>query len=486
MNQPGRNDPCPCGSGRKFKRCHGARTQASASPEEETWRRLRRLLDDHPSTMLRFVRDRYGEGALHEAWEEFVLWDDSDPGFSADTPLLPVFLPWFFHHWAPDPPDTSVEAVALHDRAPTSVFLERRGRRLDALLRRYLEACLRSPFSFHEILRCDPGVGFRARDLFTGEERDVLERSASRTMRVGDAFFGQVVTCDGVTVMEACAPHAVPPRHRLVLIDLREHMAAVSEPSTPEALMDWDLEFRETYLFIHDALVRPPRPVLQNTDGDPLAFHRLHFEIDSPRRAFEALKELAHAEPESELVESAELDAEGGIRRVSFAWTVPGNRQHQGWDNTVLGHIEIDGPRMVADVNSAERAARFRGLVEERLGEEARLVRTEVEDAEDLLEAGAVGEGPFDGRDGPDLAGHPEVRKVLDEHMATHYEAWVSEPIPLLDGRTPLEAVEDQAGREKVRALVDQIERDGQRMEPPLDPAVVRRLRRRLGLEGEG
>ncbi|HLL12194.1 MAG TPA: SEC-C metal-binding domain-containing protein, partial [Rubrivivax sp.] len=21
---PGRNDPCPCGSGKKFKRCHGA------------------------------------------------------------------------------------------------------------------------------------------------------------------------------------------------------------------------------------------------------------------------------------------------------------------------------------------------------------------------------------------------------------------------------------------------------------------------------
>jgi uncharacterized protein len=22
--QPGRNDPCPCGSGKKFKKCHGA------------------------------------------------------------------------------------------------------------------------------------------------------------------------------------------------------------------------------------------------------------------------------------------------------------------------------------------------------------------------------------------------------------------------------------------------------------------------------
>ena len=24
--KPGRNDPCPCGSGKKFKKCHGAAT----------------------------------------------------------------------------------------------------------------------------------------------------------------------------------------------------------------------------------------------------------------------------------------------------------------------------------------------------------------------------------------------------------------------------------------------------------------------------
>ena len=35
------------------------------------------------------------------------------------------------------------------------------------------------PFSFHEILRCDPGHGFRARDLITAAECEVFERSAS-------------------------------------------------------------------------------------------------------------------------------------------------------------------------------------------------------------------------------------------------------------------------------------------------------------------
>jgi len=28
LRDVGRNDPCPCGSGRKFKKCHGAAAQA--------------------------------------------------------------------------------------------------------------------------------------------------------------------------------------------------------------------------------------------------------------------------------------------------------------------------------------------------------------------------------------------------------------------------------------------------------------------------
>jgi len=28
----GRNDPCPCGSGKKYKKCHGAGATAAAPP----------------------------------------------------------------------------------------------------------------------------------------------------------------------------------------------------------------------------------------------------------------------------------------------------------------------------------------------------------------------------------------------------------------------------------------------------------------------
>jgi predicted O-linked N-acetylglucosamine transferase (SPINDLY family)/predicted SAM-dependent methyltransferase len=36
MTQPGRNDPCPCGSGKKYKKCHGAQAPAAAAASHIT------------------------------------------------------------------------------------------------------------------------------------------------------------------------------------------------------------------------------------------------------------------------------------------------------------------------------------------------------------------------------------------------------------------------------------------------------------------
>jgi hypothetical protein len=49
----------------------------------------------------------------------------------------------------------------------------------------------------------------------------------------------------------------------------------------------------------------------------------------------------------------------GSGRKV---WTVPGNPMHAAWDDTVHGHIEIEGRELRAEVNSAESAARLEAL----------------------------------------------------------------------------------------------------------------------------
>lgn len=478
-----RNTPCPCGSGLKYKRCHGRKSAETPPSSDAVWRRLRALLDDLPTRILRFARKAYGPGVLDEAWAEFTLWGEEEPRFDPETMHMQVFMPWFFHRWSPDPTETRVRDSSLHERPPSEALLEREGGRLDPLLRRYLEACLRSPFTFHEIVRVDPGRGFRSRDVLTGNEHDVLERAASRSMQPGDILFGQLVTVDGITVMEACSPHAFPPEGKLDLIDFRKRLAAGPVPLDGEALRESDLEIREMYLVGIDALLNPRLPRLRNTDGDPILFHRISFAIGSADEAFHALEHLAPGQTDEERFDSVEFDGEGRVRAASFAWTVAGNAVHRSWDNTVLGHLEIDDASLVATVNSAERAERITELVLTACPG-ARHLGTKVETVEDAQ----LAEADHEMNAGPDddpAATDPAVRAHLAQMTARHYQDWVRASLPALGGRTPLEAIGDPEGREKVEALVRQIERHGKAQDPPMDPSVTRRLRADLGLGGE-
>ncbi len=311
-----------------------------------------------------------------------------------------------------------------------------------------------------------------------------MERSASETMQIGDILFGQLVPIEGIVLLEACSPYVIPPGDKIPLIELRRRMMSARGDELPPAadlLADWEIELRGLYLDLVDRILNPPPPVLHNTDGDLLAPQRLTFDIDSAEAAFEALAHLALGETTEELLAGAEHGADGRIERLELDWRRAGNPMHSSWDNTILGRLEITRARLVAHVNSDERAEALRKIVEEQLGEAARYTGSE---------APAVDEPAAADRSRADaeherLAELPEIREQLDEMLAAHYEDWVTQEVPALGNRRPIDAVNDADGREQVAALVCQMERDAVRMSPPPDAAVLRRLRERLGL-GDG
>jgi hypothetical protein len=57
---------------------------------------------------------------------------------------------------------------------------------------------------------------------------------------------------------------------------------------------------------------------------------------------------------------------------------------------------------------------------------------------------------------------HPEIQgKLLLKIKAQHYAAWANQPLPVLDGQTPREAVKSEAGRRAVEELLRGLE-DGE------------------------
>jgi hypothetical protein len=484
----GRNDPCPCGSGRKYKQCCLAAPAAPAlEPANLAWKRVRRALDEFDVTakIVRLIGEAYGPDVVEEAWLDFAF--DDDP-FDPESVHGSVFWPWMFHCWKPDPEATTVADTSLHGVSPTQAFLAGRGRSLDPLVRQYLEACLASRFGFYEIVRCKPGIGFEARDMFTGERHEVLERGASQFFQDGDAIYAQFANLEGITLMEACAPYPIPPIRQLPLLELRQEIESDMEAGTIVTADDYAEDLRAAYFDLTEAIAKPAMPQLQNTDGEALVLQELIFDIDSPQATFDALAHLDINNTVEELLATAERDADGALRKIQLTWSVPGNRVHEEWNNTVLGSITIDGPRMTANVNSNERAAAFRTIVEQTLGAHARYRTAEVQSADKLIAeaqaARAADKSPPAADDA--LLEMPEVQAQIAKMMAQHYERWVEQPIPALGGRTPLVAAQDPAARHKVEALVRQAERDSGRMRPPVDPAVFQRLRQRLGLSPDG
>ena len=129
-------------------------------------------------------------------------------------------------------------------------------------------------------------------------------------------------------------------------------------------------------LLAADQQRHPAPPKLTNTDGDPLAPTTLHFALRcAPDDAFEALRSLNATDQGDEALLDEERDEQGRLRRFSLDWTKAGNRLHRDWDNTILGHLEVDGDILTASVNSNRRATRLRRQIEKRLGARVMFVR---------------------------------------------------------------------------------------------------------------
>jgi hypothetical protein len=485
--KPGRNDPCPCGSGKKYKHCClNAGIAQAAAPTDLTWRRMRGLIDDFLTEMLRFTKQAYGPTAVHEAWDEFTGFENLE--FDPDTPLIQLFMPWFFNCWAPDPVTTEVVNKSLHGVIPTKAYLATKGPQLDSLLRRYLESVLTAPFTFFEVLACNPGTGMTLRDVMTKEEHSVSERGASQSMQAGDLLFGQLASVDRLTMLEASNGFVIPPMEKASIIEMRTRIASAHPAITHQVLRDLDIELLDLFHEIADRLFNPRLPILQNTDGEPLSPHKLVFDLKAPpQAAFDALKHLALDEPDEDLLADATRNSEGKLTGVRFSWKKRGNKKHAGWDNTVLGWLEIDGARLIAEVNSKARADAIRKKIEKALGAGVRYRASEIRSLEKMLadrrEAGGA-RVAAPSEESERLAQLPEVREKISEMMATHWEHWVSQPLPILGNRTPMDAVKDPDGREIVESLVIQAERNGRSPDLQTDENVFRRLRVRLGLAG--
>jgi hypothetical protein len=455
----GRNDPCPCGSGKKYKRCCLEQESATYS----FWAHQRDASDQLTEDMLRFAKRKFGD-QMPVAWQDFNRTDlpiplDAYPGEEN------IFIPYFLFHWDPDR-TRGGKGARRRGGIVTRWYELERADQLSEMERLFLEQAITQPLSFFEVLWSVAGERIRLRDILIAGEAEVVERSASRMLHAGDIIYGQIWNLQKLSILGCNAPICIPPSWKGEVIGLRKKLrqkiAKEKRDLTAGDLVRQTETIRLTYLRIRDGLYTPPR--LANTDGDPLAPHTLKFRIESPEKAFEALAPLALGQAKGELLEDAKFGKDGKLQSIAFDWRKQGNGKIPSWDNTILGNIQISGHTMVAEVNSKNRADRLCKEIASRLGRAATLDELSATTVEEMLAKTpkqSTTQRKQDDELEQALLSDPEARDQLQQIIQRQTEDWVHQKIPVLGNRTPLQAVRDPDGREIVESLLLDWERRG-------------------------
>jgi hypothetical protein len=497
MTKLGRNDPCSCGSGKKYKKC----CLAANEVVESHYRRLRQTESDLIPRLLEHALETLGHQSIQEAWDEFNYNDYEEEDLESDddefydefdptSPLNTIFLPWFLYHRKTF--ELSDDGGSIpEDLTVAESFMRVHKRSLTMEQVILLSAAIQCRFTFCEVREIKPGVGMKLFDLLRRLEFEVIEHTASQSLKRGEILYCAPGRIAEVTSNLSTGPYPLRPTVKNEVLDLREWILADCEADeiTGEHLADYETDIRDLYLDWVDRMF-DPNPALTNTDGHWLLPQKVCYDIQSADQAFHALKDLAEGVEESELLADAQIE-EGRVVSVEIPW-LGGNAQAKKRlaGPVLLGQIKIDERDMIIEVNSSERAELIQAIIKERLGDEVIYTTTLVEplepfdSLEDQLAAVAAAAKESNERilsllDDPP----PELLAKWERMNQQHWEAWFDEPIPALNHMTPREASQTDEGRELLESLLLEYEQRDSAAPLNIFKPDIPALRRELGLK---
>jgi hypothetical protein len=256
----GRNDPCYCGSGKKYKSCHMKEDQAVEKERAQLMGGGRWLRRD----FLKYARDdRFAEAfaaALPVYWNNLYNLENAEE-MSQNEAFR--FFDWFIFDYQSDDQPRLIETYYKENFDDLSSHQQQ-------VLDSWIKA---GAAGAYELLDYQ-GQTLHVRDFFTEEELTVFEPSGHGVIEEGDLLLGRVVKIQDQ--LEFSTVVAYLPKDEIV--DLAQKMEAVKTADAetyPDATHKAFLR-RNAHLIIHHALEqakiqgRPPVAALDQNRADEM------------------------------------------------------------------------------------------------------------------------------------------------------------------------------------------------------------------------
>lgn len=358
MSKIGRNDPCPCGSGKKYKKCCLEKDQAAKHPPKSHHDKCVEVLDSLQDRIMRFVKKAGYLRELEPAQLHYLTYiDPQDSSELYDNEFI-AFMEWFSQDYE----------IPGGGRTLAQLYLASNPK-LPAEEMQVLRQWQNSFVSVYQVSETLPGIGFKVKDLFFEEEFFVSDEMLSRKAKPSyiivtklTEVMGEYHASPAVGLTEGKVKTAFERNLETALADFQDEFPGADLQKFLKAR-----GFTLNSLLLASAEEAFPGPKLVTTSGEEPAFHEAHYDLFDRESAIAALKgakDFDLDDPEGKLPKTDELHfvwldqgetvsliraVEAGFR--SAPQKVFGSNSGEGGFARLLGSRTIKADRLVLEAN---------------------------------------------------------------------------------------------------------------------------------------
>jgi SEC-C motif/Protein of unknown function (DUF2384) len=497
--ETGRNDPCSCGSGKKYKKCCLQKDVGSiARPildfAYESGLNIRRKATEKIDKMVAEIATKpMMESFLKGYWNTPFLKEDQLKALGNSSLASQALEEQLVH--------AIRNALKLEGAFPSEYFPNKNPAKFSAIEIQFLKEYTDARLTYIQVREFFPEKGYLlAEDIFDEKQFKVFDKKLSLGLNPHDIICGRLVPFPekGDHVFELLGSCRIAPLQKEMVLDfirdyadekvreLQKRRKLVASPEEILAILKQNpLVFFWMDMRIWFECVCAPPPSLANTDGDELIFIKARFsctDLPNLREALLNQKNFAH-----------QVEKNGD----SFNWI-----SQKGFDTGTLILDEKSGEARL-ETNSRERFRKWEKKLKTLGG--LTLLSKQEETMEGIQKSNAAeknqpanrswagaqvkpGKAEFQvnraGAKSQHSLSPQEMQQLAPELEAFFTERWLKEKIPALGGITPIEAAKSVEGRKKLKSLLEYIENQDARLPAgAVGSFNVDKMRARLGMD---
>jgi hypothetical protein len=423
--KPSRNDPCPCGSGKKYKHCCLRLSEAPILEESNghdgAAERAIDWLSTHHRKALRVAFDQ-----LHH---ELLTDEDAHRLGQLDDETM-TSIQINLTEWLLAEGEILVKGVR---RRVSDYLIGPEGPLLAVGQRNWLQQLAQRPLRLYDVTDVVPGAQMTLCDALDSEAAPIVvhERSGTRTLTPGARIGCRVMRVEEHFELSGAAY----PFSMLAAQAVADRLRATAEEFGHLPDLAGALGMTVMSAWLQQFVAPAPMPTLMDAhSGEPLLLITDHYRVVNWQGLASALVRCAD---------------------------VQGSRQ-DGWERLI--ECEDGQTRSIATINIGKKESRIevfyktqtyadkgRSWFDGLAGEAVAFLAREVSEPKRLMTH--AGKSSVPGAAMPDL--DPQaLSQVIEGAIRRSYAKWADEPIPALGNKTPRQAIQTSAGLERVKGLL--------------------------------